>query len=332
MAKVVTMGEIMLRLKTPGHSRFVQTGSFEVIFGGSEANVAVALAHYGHQSYYVSKLPHHEIGQSAINHLRQYGVKHDYIVRGGNRIGIYFLEAGASMRPSKVIYDRAQSAIAEADVNDFDFDSIFKDADWFHFSGITPALCEKAVLLTEAALKAAKRHNVMVSVDINYRKSLWTIDEARETMIRFMQYVDYCIGGTELFFNTIHRKEELTVDDYKQMLKGIHDQFGFTNLVTTLRETQTASNHTIGALGYDGIDFYQSKDYTIQIVDRVGSGDAFAGGFIHGLLTKNNLQDALEFGIAAGALKHTVPGDFNLVSEEEINRLVEGDSSLRIQR
>lgn len=197
MKKVVTLGEIMLRLSTPGHERFVQADSFDVVYGGGEANVAVSLANYGYDTYFVSKLPKHEIGQAAVNHLRRFGVNTDYIARGGERVGIYYLESGASMRPSKVVYDRAHSSISEADIKDFDFDEIFKDADWFHFSGITPAISEKATLLTEEALKAAKRHNVTVSVDLNYRKKLWTPEKAKEVMTNLMQYVDVCIGNEE---------------------------------------------------------------------------------------------------------------------------------------
>lgn len=197
MKKVVTMGEIMLRLSTPGYKRFVQAESFDVVYGGGEANVAVSLANYGIDAYFVSKLPNNPIGQSAVNHLRRFGVNTDYIARGGDRVGIYYLESGASMRPSKVVYDRAHSAISEADIVDFDFDRIFEDAEWFHFSGITPALSEKAAALTEEALKAAKRHGVTVSVDLNYRKNLWTPEQAQKIMTNLMQYVDVCIGNEE---------------------------------------------------------------------------------------------------------------------------------------
>jgi len=195
--KVITMGEIMLRLSTPGHLKFEQADTLEVVYGGGEANVAVSLANYGLDAYFVTKLPENPIGQSAVNSLRRFGVKEDYIARGGERIGIYYLETGASMRPSKVVYDRANSAIAEAEILDFDFDKIFKGADWFHFSGITPAISDKAALLTETALKAAKRHGVMVSVDLNYRKKLWTPEKAQQIMTKLMAYVDVCIGNEE---------------------------------------------------------------------------------------------------------------------------------------
>ena len=195
--KIITLGEIMLRLSSPERTRFVQCDSFDVCYGGGEANVAVSLANYGHDAYFVTKLPTHEIGQSAVNALRKYGVHTDYIVRGGERIGIYYLESGASMRPSKVIYDRADSAIAKADVGEFDFDAIMEGADWFHFSGITPAISEKAAELTKEACKAAKRHHVKVSCDLNYRKKLWTPEQAQKVMKDLMQYVDICIGNEE---------------------------------------------------------------------------------------------------------------------------------------
>ena len=203
MKKVVTLGEIMLRLSTPRYERFIQSDRFDVVYGGGEANVAVSLANYGLKSCFVSKLPEHEIGQAAVNHLRRFGVDTRYIVRGGDRVGIYYLESGASMRPSKVIYDRAHSSIAESVSSDFDFDEIFKDAHWFHFSGITPAISEKATRLTEEALKAAKRHNVMVSVDLNYRKKLWTPERAQEVMTRLMDYVCLLYTSGVKSFNSL---------------------------------------------------------------------------------------------------------------------------------
>lgn len=340
MKKVVTMGEIMLRLSPPGYQRFVQSDSFDVVYGGGEANVAVSLANYGYDAYFVSKLPKHEIGQSAVNYLKRFGVKTDYIARGGHRVGIYFLETGASMRPSKVIYDRAGSAIAEADVSDFDFDKIFESADWFHFSGITPALGEKAAELTKQALIAAKKHNVTVSVDLNYRKKLWTPEEAKACMSDLMQYVDVCIGNEEdaekvLGFkpdNTDVTTGELELEGYKNIFKQMKDKFGFKYVVTTLRESYSASDNGWSALIYDGNEFYHSKKYNIRIVDRVGGGDSFAGGLIYGLLEKDDFKYALEFAVGASAMKHTVPGDFNLVSIDEVENLIQGDASGRVQR
>ncbi|NBI07187.1 sugar kinase [Senegalia massiliensis] len=338
--KVVTMGEIMLRLSTPGYKRFVQSESFDVTYGGGEANVAVSLANYGLDPYFVSKLPNNPIGQSAVNHLRRFGVNTDYISRGGDRVGIYYLEAGASMRPSKVVYDRANSAIAEATIEDFDFDEIFKDAEWFHFSGITPALSKESAKLTEAALKAAKKHNVTVSVDLNYRKKLWTEEEAKETMTKLMEYVDVCIGNEEDAEKTLGfkpgetdvTKGELELEGYKSIFKQMKEKFGFKYVVSTLRESYSASDNGWSALIYDGEEFYRSRKYDVRIVDRVGGGDSFAGGLIYSLITGKEFKDALEFAVAASSMKHTISGDFNLVTVDEVETLVGGDASGRVQR
>lgn len=340
MKKIVTLGEIMLRLSTPGNKRFVQSDSFDAVFGGGEANVAVSCANYGHEVYFVSKLPEHEIGQSAINALRKYGVKTDYIVRGGDRIGIYYLETGASMRPSKVIYDRAHSAIAEASATDFDFDKIMEGASWFHWSGITPAISEKAARLTELACQAAKRHHVTVSVDLNFRKKLWTKEQAQAVMRPLMQYVDVCIGNEEDAELCLGFKPDADVvggktdaEGYKNIFAAMADEFGFKYVISTLRESFSASHNGWKAMIYNGKEFYVSKRYDITpIIDRVGGGDAFSGGIIHGLLTMETQAEALEFAVAASALKHTINGDFNLVSEEEVKALAGGDASGRVQR
>lgn len=340
MKKIVTLGEIMLRLSTPGNKRFVQSDSFDAVFGGGEANVAVSCANYGHEVYFVSKLPKHEIGQSAINALRKYGVKTDYIARGGDRIGIYYLETGASMRPSKVIYDRAHSAIAEASATDFDFDKIMEDASWFHWSGITPAISEKAARLTELACQAAKRHHVTVSVDLNFRKKLWTKEQAQTVMRPLMQYVDVCIGNEEDAELCLGFKPDADVvggktdaEGYKSIFAAMADEFGFKYVISTLRESFSASHNGWKAMIYNGKEFYVSKRYDITpIIDRVGGGDAFSGGIIHGLLTMKTQAEALEFAVAASALKHTINGDFNLVSEEEVKALAGGDASGRVQR
>ncbi|RVU55096.1 sugar kinase [Anaerosphaera multitolerans] len=340
MTKVVTMGEIMLRLSTPGYQRFVQANSFDAIYGGGEANVAVSLSNYGYESYFVTKLPKHEIGQAAVNELRRYGVKTDYIARGGERVGIYFSETGASMRPSKVIYDRSNSSIAEADVADFDFNEIFKEAKWFHISGITPAISAKGSEITKAAMKAAKENGVTVSVDLNYRKKLWTPEEAQKVMRELMQYVDVCIGNEEdasLSLGFTPKGLDVTsgkldIKGYEKILKEMKEEFGFKYVASSLRESYSASDNGWSACIYDGKEFYQSKKYDVRIVDRVGGGDSFAAGLIHGLLSGRNTKDALEFGVAASALKHTVKGDFNLMSEAEVQNLVDGDASGRVQR
>ncbi len=340
MYKVVTLGEIMLRLSTEGFSRFIQSSKFDVCYGGGEANVSVSLANYGHDVYFVTKLPKHEIGQSAVNFLRALGVKTDYIARGGDRVGIYFLESGASMRASKVIYDRADSAISQAKITDFDFDKIFSGAQWFHWTGITPAISLQSRELIKAACQAAKKHNVTVSVDLNYRKKLWTEEQAKACMTELMQYVDVCIGNEEdaekcLGFKpgkSNVTKGELDIDGYHKIFKEMKEKFGFKYIASTLRESHSASDNSWSALIYDGNEFYQSKKYDIRIVDRVGGGDSFSGGLIHGLLTKPDFKKALDFAVAASALKHTIPGDFNLVSVDEVENLIKGDGSGRVQR
>ncbi|GAB6107261.1 PfkB family carbohydrate kinase [Fusibacter bizertensis] len=340
MHRVVTMGEIMLRLSTPGFKRFSQADTFDVVYGGGEANVAVSLANFGLSAYFVSKLPTNPIGDAAINSLRKYGVNTSYVARGGKRVGIYYLETGASMRASTVVYDRAGSAIAEATEADFDFDEIFKDASWFHFSGITPAISAASANLTERALIAAKKHNVTVSVDLNYRKKLWTEAEAKETMSKLMPYVDVCIGNEEdaekvLGFKPEHTdvtSGELEVESYKSIFKQMKEKYNFKYVVSTLRESYSASDNGWSALIYDGTSFYHSKKYDLRIVDRVGGGDSFAAGLIYGLITKDDFREALDFAVAASALKHTIPGDFNLVGINEVENLVNGDASGRVQR
>lgn len=340
MAKIVTMGEIMLRLSPAGNSRFVQTDSFSIIPGGGEANVAVSCANFGHESIFVSKLPAHEIGQIAVNALRRYGVNTDFIARGGDRIGLYYAETGASMRPSKVIYDRAHSAIAEAKPEDFDFDKIFEGAQWFHWSGITPAISDASAECLRQACIAAKKHGVTVSCDLNFRKKLWTSEKAISIMRPLMQYVDVCIGNEEDAELCLGFKPDADVEGgktdaegYKGIFTAMAKEFGFKYVISTLRESFSATHNGWKAMIYNGEEFYTSKRYDIDpIIDRVGGGDSFSGGIIHGLLTKPNQGAALEFAVAASALKHTINGDFNLVSAEEVEALAGGDASGRVQR
>lgn len=340
MAKVVTLGEIMLRLSPDGNDRFIQTDSFRIIPGGGEANVAISCANYGHDAYFVSKLPAHEIGQIAVNSLRRYGVNTQFIARGGERVGLYYAETGASMRPSKVIYDRAHSAIAEAEPSDFDFDAIMEGADWFHWSGITPAVSDKAAELTRLACEAAKRHGVTVSVDLNFRKKLWTSEKAISIMRPLMKYVDVCIGNEEdaelcLGFKPDADVEggETNAEGYKGIFKAMAKEFDFKYVISTLRESFSATHNGWKAMIYNGEEFYESKRYDINpIIDRVGGGDSFSGGVIYGLLTMDNQADALEFAVAASALKHTIPGDFNLVTVDEVKSLAGGNANGRVQR
>lgn len=330
----------MLRLSPVGCRRFVQVDNFDVIWGGGEANVAVSCANYGHDAYFVSKLPKHEIGQAALNALRRYGVDTNFIARGGDRVGIYYCETGASMRPSKVIYDRAHSAIAEANPMDFDFDAIMEGADWFHWSGITPAISDKAAELTRMACEAAKRNDVTVSVDLNFRKKLWTPKKAQSIMRPLMKYVDVCIGNEEDAELCLGFKPDADIEGgstdaegYKGIFAAMMNEFGFKYVVSTLRESYSATHNGWKAMIYNGNEFYVSKRYDINpIIDRVGGGDSFSGGLIHGLLTMDNQADALEFAVAASALKHTIPGDFNLVSADEVNSLSGGNVNGRVQR
>jgi 2-dehydro-3-deoxygluconokinase len=338
--KVVTLGEIMLRLSTPGFERFVQSDSFDVTYGGGEANVAAAVTNYGLNGVFVSKVPDNAIGQSAINHLRRYGVDTQYVARGGKRLGIYFLETGASARASQVIYDRADAAIAEVDASEFNWDAIFEGADWFHTTGITPALSDRAAELTLAALKAAKAKGITTSIDLNYRKKLWSKEKAQKVMTELCQYVDVCIGNEEDAETTLGFKSagtditkgELNLDGYKDVFQQMKAKFNFKYIASTLRESHSASDNGWSALVYDGNEFYHSKQYEVRIVDRVGSGDSFASGFIYGLVTGLPMGEAAEFGVAASALKHTIPGDLNHATLSEVSTLMKGDASGRVQR
>lgn len=338
--KVVTLGEIMLRLSTPDFKRFVQADTFDVTYGGGEANVAAALCNYGLQGVFVTKVPDNPIGQSAINHIRRYGVDTQFIARGGKRLGIYFLETGASMRASQVVYDRADASISDVDISEFDFDKIFDGAVWFHTTGITPALSDKAAALTEAALKAAKAKGVTTSIDLNYRKKLWSKEKAREVMTRLCQYVDVCIGNEEDAETTLgfHSKEtdvtkgELNLDGYKDVFRQMKEKFNFKYIASTLRESYSASDNGWSALVYDGNEFHHSKKYDVRIVDRVGGGDSFASGLIYALVSGMPMKEATEFAVAASALKHTIPGDMNHATLSEVKVLMEGDASGRVQR
>ena len=338
--KVVTLGEIMLRLSTPDYKRFVQADTFDVTYGGGEANVAAALCNYGLNGTFVTKIPNNPIGQSAINHLRRYGVDTQYIVRGGDRLGIYFLETGASMRASQVVYDRSHASISEVEINEFDFDKIFDGASWFHTTGITPALSDKAAALTEAALKAAKAKGITTSIDLNYRKKLWTKEKAREVMTKLCQHVDVCIGNEEDADTTLGfkakdtdvTKGELDLDGFKDVFRQMKEKFGFKFIASSLRESHSASDNGWSALVYDGSEFYHTKQYSVRIVDRVGSGDSFASGLIYGLVTGMPMNEAAEFGVAASALKHTIPGDLNHATLNDVKELMKGDGSGRVQR
>jgi 2-dehydro-3-deoxygluconokinase len=330
----------MLRLAPEGYYRFVQAGSLGASYGGGEANVAVSLAQFGLDAAFVTKLPKHEIGQAAVNRLREFGVDTSRIVRGGNRVGIYFLEKGASQRPSKVIYDRAHSAIAEAGASDFDWKTIFSGASWFHFTGITPALGDTVADITREACKTAKALGLTVSCDLNYRKNLWSRDKAGEVMAKLMEYVDICIANEEDAADVfgIHADNsdvtggKINREGYQGVAKALSDRFGFKAVAITLRESISANDNNWAAMLYDGKAAWFSKKYPVHIVDRVGGGDSFGAGLIYGTLKAWSPQETIEFAAAASCLKPSIEGDFNLVSVDEVQKLAGGDGSGRVQR
>lgn len=340
MKKIVTFGEIMMRLNPEGYRRFVQADKFEASYAGGEANVAVSLANYGMQASFVSKVPAHEIGQCAINSLRKYGVDTSKIVRGGDRLGAYFVEKGASQRASKVIYDRAHSAIAEASASDFDWDAIFEGVDWFHWTGITPALGGKLPEICLEACKAAKAKGVKISCDLNYRKKLWSTEKAREVMSELVKYVDVCIANEEDAKDVFGIEAEgtdinagkLNHEGYISVAKQICDKFGCEKVAITLRSSISANDNDWAAMLYTDGEAYFSPSYRIHIVDRVGGGDSFGGGLIYSLLSEKNPQDAINFAVAASCLKHSIEQDFNLVSIAEVEALAAGNASGRVQR
>ncbi len=340
MAKVVTFGELMLRLAPNGYYRFFQNDQLGASFGGGEANVAVSLANYGIESTYVTKLPNHAIGQAAVDSLRYFGVDTSKIVRGGERVGIYYLEKGASQRGSVCIYDRKYSAIQMADKSDFDWDSIFEGADWFHFTGITPALGENLAEICKEACIKAKEKGIKISCDLNYRGKLWTREEAKKTMTELCRYVDVCISNEEDAKDVFGIEAEgsdiyggkLNHEGYKSVAKQLADKFQFEKVAITLRSSVSASDNDWAGMLYDGENYCFSKSYHLHIVDRVGGGDSFGGRLIYSLLTGKSTQEAIEFAVAASSLKHSIEGDYNRVSVSEVEKLTSGDGSGRVQR
>ena len=342
MSRIVTFGELMLRLQPYNYERFVQCEHVEFTFGGGEANVAVSLANYGMDAAFVSKLPTHAIGQAAVNSLRRYGVDTSLITRGGDRVGIYFNEKGASQRGSVCIYDRAHSAIQLASSSDFDWDKIFEGVAWFHFTGITPALGPNVVEICKEACKAAKAKGVKISCDLNYRGKLWTRAQAREAMTELCQYVDVCISNEEDAKDVIGIEAEATDiyagelnhEGYKSVAKQLADKFGFEMVAITLRESHSAFDNGWSAMLYNVAkdEYCFSKKYNLHIIDRVGGGDSFGGGLIYSLLSGKDTQAAVEFAVAASALKHSIEGDYNMVTVAEVEKLAGGDGSGRIQR
>ncbi len=345
MAKVVTFGEIMLRLKSPAYERFFQSPSLEATFGGGEANVAVSLANYGMDASFVTVLPDNDIANACIRELRGFGVDTTKIVRGGSRVGIYFLETGAVQRPSKVIYDRAGSSIAEAKPGDIDWKKVFEGADWFHLTGITPAISQGAADLSLEAVKAAKELGVHVSCDLNYRKNLWKYGKrADEVMRELVKYVDTVIANEEDVQKALCisaesaaavDEGEINVELYKTIASKVMEAYpNVKRVAITLRESKSANHNDWHACLYNGKDFYLSRKYAItDIVDRVGGGDSFGGGLIYGLLAyEGDEKKALEFAVAASCLKHTIIGDYNRVSVKEVESLMNGSGTGRVQR
>lgn len=338
--KVITFGEIMLKLSPLSYQRFVQSNRMNVEYAGAEANVAVSLANYGVGSGLVTKLPDNELGDAAVNRLRQFGVDVSNVKRGGDRIGIYFVEKGASQRPSKVIYDRSNSAIATAEKSDFDWDRIFKGVEWFHFTGITPALSDTLAEICLDACKVAKAKNIPVSCDLNYRKKLWTKEKAGKVMSELCQFVDVCIANEEDAANVFGisagksdaNKGLLDEQSYAEVASRLQSRFGFKLVAITLRESLSASDNNWSAILYDGVKTYKSRKYGIHIVDRIGGGDSFGAGLIYGCLQGFDKQKTLDFAVAASCLKQTIEGDFNLVSATEVENLMKSTGSGRIVR
>ena len=342
MPKVVTFGEIMLRLSPPGMERFFQSPILSATFGGGEANVAVSLAQFGLDSYYVTALPKHAIGDAAIKALRAENVRTDHIVRSGNRVGIYFAEAGASQRASTVVYDRAHSSISEMKPDAVNWDAVMADATWFHVTGITPALGANGADATRRAIAAARAANVTVSVDLNYRKKLWTEAQAREVMGPMMRNVDVIIANEEDLQSVLGVHVEgtdvtsgqLNLDGFRSAAERVTRDFGPARIAITLRESVSASDNGWSAILWDAATktMHQSQRYDVRLVDRIGGGDSFAAGLIYGLVTGRTPDAALRFAVAASALKQTIPGDFNRVTVDEVDRLAGGDASGRVQR
>ncbi len=338
--KIVTFGEIMLRLAPEGYLRFVQASNFGATYGGGEANVAVSLSQFGLNASFVTKLPKHEIGQGAVQSLARYGVDTSKIIRGGDRVGIYFLEKGASQRSSKVIYDRSNSAIATATAADFNWDEILNGADWFHFTGITPAISDNVAEICLEAVKKCKEMGIKVSCDLNYRKNLWSKDKAGEIMGKLMPYVNVCIANEEdasdVFGisaeNTDVNSGKVNHEGYIEVAKKLVERFSFDKVAITLRSSISANDNNWAAMLYEEGKAYFSKSYAVHIVDRVGGGDSFGAGLIYSVLNGYEQQQAIEFAVAASCLKHSIEGDFNLVSVSEVAALVKGDGSGRVKR
>ncbi|MCG8482531.1 MAG: sugar kinase [Clostridia bacterium] len=340
MGKIVCFGEVMGRLCPPGFKKVVQTNTFDVTFAGGEINVAVSLANYGNDAKFVTKLPDNDVAKLACRVMRSYGVDLSDIVLGGERFGMYYVEKGASQRASKVIYDRKYSSISMAKREDFDWDKILDGAAWFHTTGITPALSDECARMTMDALKKCREKGITVSFDLNFRRKLWSEEKARKVVSELMPYVDVCVGNEEDAEKVLGISSkgtdvtvgELNKEGYIDVAKEIIDTYGCKKVAITLRESYNASVNGWSAMLYVDGKGYFSKKYDIQLVDRVGGGDSFVGGLIHALMNRDDPQDQIEFAVAASCLKHTIEGDFNQVSVKEVETLMSGDGSGRVQR
>ena len=340
MGKVICFGELMLRLNPSGYLRIVQAENFEASYAGGEANVAVSLANYGEDAAFVSVIPDNLVGQSAVNSLRRWGVDTSLIKRSGDRLGIYFVEKGASQRSSKVIYDRKYSAVSLSEPSDYDWKSIFHGADWFHFTGITPALSDNLAQVCLDACRAAKEAGVTISCDLNYRKNLWSREKAREVMGTLVPYVDVLIANEEdaadVFGITAENTDvdagSISASGYEKVATELSRRFGCKAVAITLRGSISANDNNWAGMLYSGGKSYLSKNYLIHIVDRVGGGDSFGGALIHALHSGYDKQKAIEFAVAASCLKQTIEEDFNHVSESEVESLMNGNGTGRVQR
>lgn len=328
--KVVTLGEILLRLSPPGNQRFINSTSFEINYGGAEINVAIDLANLGIDTKLITKAPKNELGDAALRHVKSYGVDTSNVARGGDKIGTYFLETGFSVRGSKVLYDRKHSAFSKVSIDEFDLDKIFSDASLFHVSGITLAVSQEAFELAEFFMKEAKKRNILVSFDFNYRSKMWTLKEASQGIEKILKYVDIALAGHLDFINILGLdmgegyKRDNILDCYQILYPKVMEKYNFKYIVSSVRKVVSASKNIYSGLLFNGEEIVSSREYEVDIIDRVGSGDAFTSGFLYGLLTEGNDNYKIEFAAASAVLKHTIPGDTNLVTKDEVESLFKG--------
>ncbi|EES91803.1 sugar kinase [Clostridium botulinum] len=334
--KVVTMGEIMLRLTPENNNRIVQAQSFNAYYGGAEANVAVALSNFGIDTYYVSQVPKNDLGKKAIRYLNENRVDTSYVLLKGDRLGIYFLEKGVSIRPSRVIYDRYNSAISNVNVNDFNFHDIFKDADFFHISGITPVLSKKCLSLTKRAIEVAKKYDVKISIDLNYRNKLCDYSKFVSIMKELIKDSYICFGWIDKdikdYYKPFEYSKNIDYEYFQKCFEYMHKEFNVENIVTTLRENKSVCKNSLIAIGSNGEKIVTSKEYTFDVLDRVGAGDSFAAGVLYKLVNNKSIDEAINFGIASSVIKHTIPGDANIITNIDEIECMAKNEGFNIQR